>query len=272
MFTLFEDVGALPAYVLSLALQGRSIVRITSVSDKSFSGFTVVTSVGTRCAAVTYLTGFLDRDNMEDLSRLFAAPLDPLVTIMKSGAHDVARRDWFGRQILGWSSAVLQDESGLTPKQFQESGWAITPHGNFTDFTKDQQARFEGDAEQIRSLYAQGSQLLPLQFGYLDPGRLSALMVGASLLPSRRPTSPAAVSGKESPWMWVILSTQRSGSSWLSSLAGCHQKVLFHEKQEAVINWTSSHMEFDWHNASFFRYEEDLERAVEQLAHGIERK
>merc|ERR1712151_1206495 len=121
---------------------------------------------------------FLSESTMEALEQAIDLSPGSAATVLKCGPHWVNLEDYMAKRIFKWSSLVVQDESGLARRQFDDQKWAITHYGRFTDFTPDQQKMFHEDAEEWRALYG-GSAPKPIDFtwGYGTAGG-AALIVG----------------------------------------------------------------------------------------------
>ena len=145
----------------------------------------------------------------------------PWFVMVKAGPHDVMRAPWFAKLLAENSVAIIQDETGPLPTALQENAMQVVPYGNFVDFLPQQMAQYPRDAESIHQLYDSNApvEVLPFCFGYCFHSKEGTLIASTGknfLIPK-----------VDSPKVWLLLATQRSGSSWLTSLIAEHPDVHF---------------------------------------------
>ena len=230
MLTIFKEVGVLPSLIVVAALLDMHLVGAVS-SNSSVTLYTqrrVAPDTTWSCSTITYQGGRMvsEQAHLQPLLE-FAEP--PFVSLFKGGPHAVMASAWFADAVANRSVAVVQDESGMTLDGIEQAGLQVSLYGSFERFVNEQEQRFSAYAEQLRHRFAASAVPLPFCYGYCAGGsqKSTALIVAVRSLPI-----------KPAPRLCIVLATQRSGSSWLTSLLATHPRVAFDPKQESLIDWT----------------------------------
>ena len=256
MLELFAPpVGVLPALLLSLRILGHELVRVERVAPiagAKFEGIVLhtqrrgdATALHQPCTTVRYLGGYLGEEAMPELEAL-VAPSAPLAMIFKAGPHMITREAWFADAALRWSDLVLQDESGLRPAAFSAPTWAVAPYGRFIGFTGRD---YPEDTAELRTLYAAGGGPMPFNIGYyrqagLSDGDSNEAIAGCWIVAQRTAqrregstaaAAAAATTASAAPRLWLLLSSERSGSSWALSMLGRHPDSYFLRRHEPMM-------------------------------------
>ncbi len=232
MKPMFREVGVLPTLIATAALLDMHVVGAVS-SKTSVTLYTqrrAAPDTTWSCATITYQGGAKIR-RLSDLQPLLDSVQTPFVSFLKGGPHDIMAKPWFVNAVAKRSVAVVQDESGMTSDAMEKAGLQVALYGNFNKFVNEQEEQFAAYAEQLRRQFAARAASIPFCYGYCAGGQNStALIVAVRKLVDPTPT----------PRLCIVLATQRSGSSWLTSLLARHPRIFFDRKQESLIDWTQS--------------------------------
>ena len=199
-----STMGVFPALLLNLALDFSGPVEVVGLEYGSTgNGSGSVLRLQTRQFAVTYRSLLLSltpedttpqKDNVPELAawRAGSAHIDEqlqalrhtlsdgahggsgsshcgsgFVTIFKSAPHWICGTSWMARWVLQNSVAVLQDETGLQPLQYDSiapARWLTRCAGHFVGFFPREASWYTTEAPALKSTFP-GPQL-PFQFGY----------------------------------------------------------------------------------------------------------
>ena len=224
-----KEVGVLPSLIVLAALLDMHLVGAVS-SHASVTLYTqrrVAPGTTWSCATITYQGGIKVKDE-RDLQPLLEFATPPFVSFLKGGPHGLVARAWFAEAVANRSVAIVQDESGMTLDGIERAGLQVALYGSFDRFVNKQEALFSAYAEQLRHRFAASAVPLPFCYGYCAGSQKSTALIMAV---RSLPINPA-------PRLCIVLATQRSGSSWLTSLLATHPRVAFDPKQESLIAWT----------------------------------
>ena len=199
-----STIGVFPALLLNLALDFSGPVEVVGLEYGSTgNGSGSVLRLQTRQFSVTYRSLILSltpedttpqKDNVPELAawRAGSAHIDEqlqalrhtlsdgahggsgsshcgsgFVTIFKSAPHWICSASWMARWVLQNSVAVLQDETGLQPLQYDSiapARWLTRCAGHFVSFFPREASWYTTEAPALKSAFP-GPQL-PFQFGY----------------------------------------------------------------------------------------------------------
>jgi LPS sulfotransferase NodH len=237
----FGEVGVLPSLLFTMnqlgyVVKGGKIEEHGKASSITIEGCKSNGRFGCEMKRFRYAAAWVDsQEVLNDFTQLM--PPTPWITMTKAGPHWLWKDDWFSSSILANSKVILQDESGMRPRLFLKNPfWNIKLFGDFLNFTASQAASFKADTNELKMLYQKqgGFSPLPFKFGYVEWGT----KYGSMLLAVKHDEPEFNENYISRPKFFVVLSTQRSGSSWLSSLIGSHPDVYFDRKQESMIDWS----------------------------------
>lgn len=249
------DIGILPALLLNARLLGHQVIDATQRGSLVTLYTQVRHGSNWRCGKISYIGGNMI-EGPDDLTESVLGVPPPWFVLVKAGPHDLMRRQWFADLIVAKSATIVQDESGPLPKHLKERGMDVVPYGDFKDFVSGQSGMYDDDAKEIHLFFNRSAPVasLPFCFGYCEHSNAGTLLASLRkdfLLPEN-----------EEPKLWLVLATQRSGSSWFSSLIAQHPDVHFDPKEESLIEWTSAlrrkNPSGDWSKTAFQQKIEDI--------------